>query len=71
MSTRELKAAMRSRGLSQFDLSRASGVHPSTVSRAVAGMKLSPNAERRILDVLEPHNDATRTPMRTVVNADA
>jgi transcriptional regulator with XRE-family HTH domain len=71
MSTRELKAAMRSRGLSQFDLARASGVHTSTISRAVAGMKLSADAERRVLDVLEPHNDAARTPLQTVVSADA
>jgi transcriptional regulator with XRE-family HTH domain len=63
MSSLNLKRALRDAGMSQFDLARASGVHPSQISRACSGMQLSPDAERRVLEVLKPPNDGARTPV--------
>ena len=54
MTSTQLKAALQRKGMSQFDLSRASGVHPSQISRACSGMQLSPDAERRVREVLDP-----------------
>lgn len=52
--------------MSQFDLSRASGVHPSQISRACAGMQLSEDAERRVLEVLDPPHAAVTAGTITV-----
>lgn len=52
LSGRYLKRMLRDAKLSQFDLSRASGVHPSQISRACSGMQLSPDAERRVREAL-------------------
>jgi lambda repressor-like predicted transcriptional regulator len=35
----DLAAALRTKGLSQWKLAAATGIHPSTVSRIVAGLK--------------------------------
>lgn len=71
MSSLDLKAALRRSGMSQFDLARSSGVHPSTISRACsAGMELSPDAERRVREVIDPPS-VTNTPITVQVAADA
>jgi hypothetical protein len=54
MSKFNLKRLLRDSGMSQFDLARASGVHPSQISRACSGMELSDDAERRVREVLFP-----------------
>lgn len=69
MSSRDLKRKLREQKLSQFDLARASGVHPSQISRACSGMQLSADAERRVREVLEPHDEAARTPGTVKVTA--
>lgn len=62
MTSFNLKRALRDSGMSQFDLSRASGVHPSQISRACSrGMELSPDAERRVREVLQPGTSAVTT----------
>ena len=67
MTSTQLKAALRRKGMTQFDLSRASGVHPSQISRACsAGMQLSPDAERRVLEVLDPPNSTATAGTVTV-----
>lgn len=68
MSSLNLKRRLRDAGMSQFDLARSSGVHPSQISRACAGMQLSADAERRVLEVLEPRDGAARTPVKMVVS---
>ena len=57
--------------MSQFDLARASGVHPSQISRACsAGMALSEDAERRVREVIDPPR-VTNRPIQVQVTADA
>jgi hypothetical protein len=70
MSSLNLKRLLRDANMSQFDLSRASGVHPSQISRACSGMELSDDAERRVLEVLSPHDESVRTPLKIVEASD-
>lgn len=69
MSSLDLKRALRERGMSQFDLARSSGVHPSQISRACSGMQLSDDAERRVLEVLNPPTDTVTTGRKVVTPA--
>ncbi len=55
--------------MSQFDLARSSGVHPSQISRACSGMQLSDDAERRVLEVLNPPTDTVTTGRKVVTPA--
>lgn len=61
MSSLNLKRKLRDAGMSQFDLARASGVHPSQISRSCSGMQLSADAERRVLEVLDPPTSTVTT----------
>lgn len=36
---RDLNAALKARGLTQWRLAAATGIHPSTISRIAAGLK--------------------------------
>jgi transcriptional regulator with XRE-family HTH domain len=71
MSSLNLRSKLRASGMSQFDLSRASGVHPSQISRACSGMQLSADAERRVLEVLDPPTDAVTFGTARVAVSDA
>ncbi len=62
----DLKSKLRAAGMSQFDLARASGVHPSQISRACSGMQLSADAERRVLEVIDPPTSKVTTGIATV-----
>lgn len=48
----DLGKALAKRGLSQADLSRATNIHPSSVSTYVRGLKPSPEQQRRIAEAL-------------------
>lgn len=61
----DLPALLRERSISQIDLSRSSGIHPSTISRACAGMELSEDAEYRIREALGLVTDTWGAPQRT------
>jgi plasmid maintenance system antidote protein VapI len=50
--------------MSQTDLARQSGIHPSTISRACAGMELSEDAEYRIREALGLVSDVWDAPRR-------
>jgi predicted transcriptional regulator len=68
MSSLDLKQMLRDAGLSQFDLARSSGVHPSQISRACSGMQLSDDAQRRVLEVLNPPTDTMTTGTKVVTS---
>jgi plasmid maintenance system antidote protein VapI len=50
--------------MSQTDLARSSGIHPSTISRACAGMELSEDAEYRIREALGLVTDTWDAPQQ-------
>jgi plasmid maintenance system antidote protein VapI len=52
--------------MSQTDLARSSGIHPSTISRACAGMELGEDAEYRIREAPGLVTETWSAPQRAV-----
>lgn len=51
-ATQDLKAALDAKGITQVRLAMATGIHPSTISRYVAGMKPTDAHAARIAEAL-------------------
>jgi len=69
LSPSRVRTLLKARKLSQKALSHASGVGEADVSRICGrNMQPTPAQAARLLEVLEPHDEKTRTPVTVMVS---
>ena len=72
LTSDEVRRLRQARGLTQHQTAAACGLAAqSTVSDIERGLPFSDETDRRLREVLTPGDDATRTPLKMTVTADA